>query len=80
MATASSELLEEIVNRLAYLLEIDEAGWPAIARWLDSSALEQGIDLYTEWESPKGVGKSAVNTLRSYIDPKKFPERSLESF
>lgn len=81
-ANPSSELREAIVDRLAHLLEIDEAGWPAIATWLDSRALEEGIDLNAERKNPKAWAKSVVDTLTSYIDPEKFSEGalSLENF
>jgi hypothetical protein len=78
----SSELLQAIVDKLAYLLEIDEAGWRAAAKWLDSRALEDGIDLWADWENPTAWATSAVDALRHYIDLKKFPKgiASLESF
>jgi hypothetical protein len=47
-----------------------------------SRALEDGIDLWADWENPTAWATSAIDTLGHYIDLKKFPKgiASLESF
>lgn len=82
MALATLNELDLIANRLAYLLEIDEAGWKNAAKSLDSLALDDGIDLFAEYESPKAWAISVVDRLRSQIDMDRFSDgvRSLDSY
>lgn len=82
MPQASLELIDAICERLAQLLECDEAGWPESARWLDHLSSDDGIDLCTDYASPRKWAESAVQALDGYIDPKRFPEgrASLESY
>jgi hypothetical protein len=82
MVTPSKKQCDAIAERLAYLLDIDESGWNATASWLDSRALEDGLDLFAQYESPKAWAFSVVDRLRDYIDVERFSEgiSSLEAF
>jgi len=74
MIHATEEECEAIAKKLAELLEIDEAGWERAARWIDRLALEDGLDLCAEWESPQEFATSVVTTLRWYIDMERFSD------
>jgi hypothetical protein len=45
-----------------------------VAQSVDSGAMDDGIDVWLDWESPKAWAKSVANARRSYIDCAKFPE------
>lgn len=63
---------EAVVKRLAYLLEIDEAGWEAAAQWLESQSLDDGIDLWADRSNPIAWARTALTTVAKHADEAKF--------
>lgn len=73
-----SELSERTAQRLAQLLIDDEAGWYDAARWLDKRALEEGLDLFANYDDPTLWARSTVEALG--YPRGRFPDRPLECF
>ena len=80
---ALEALIDKIAKKLAELIELDEAGWPGAAEWIDHLAMEEGIDLFAEWDDPKKWAWSVVARLRQIGNIReRFPEgpASLDSY
>jgi len=79
-----TELIREAVSsKLAELLKNDEAGWQEAAHWIDKRALEEGIDLWAEFNSPEEFARSLMEGMRFHCDLERlFPSGSadLEGF
>lgn len=74
MAASLDELRDAIVRKLAQLLRDDEAGWHNAARWIDKRALEEGIDLFADFEGPEIFARSLVEGMRFRTDfERRFP-------
>lgn len=82
--TADDEILRQaIAQKLAQLLKDDEAGWLNAARWIDKRALEEGIDLAAEFDSPDVFARTLMDGMRFHVDlSRRFPrgEAHLEHF
>ncbi len=78
--TASLDALRDaIAQKLAQLLRDDEAGWYNAARWIDKRALEEGIDLFADFESPGVFASSLVEGMRFHTDfARCFPNGPVE--
>jgi hypothetical protein len=64
-----TELIRDAVSsKLAELLKDDEAGWHEAARWIDKQALEEGIDLWAEFDSPEKFARSLLEGMRFHCD------------
>jgi hypothetical protein len=74
MAISLDELRSAVAYKLAQLLKDDEAGWYEAASWIDKRALEEGIDLGADFESPEGFSDSLVEGMRFHTDfEQRFP-------
>lgn len=68
MADSLDELRDAVVRKFVQLLRDDEAGWYNAARWIDSKALEEGIDLCADFEGPEIFARSLVEGMRFHTD------------
>lgn len=81
MTTPLRELLDAIASRLCELIQLIEPGeidWFEKASRLDHCALEEGLDLSLNYDSPQKWSASAVAALRFYIDAGQFPSGYLK--
>jgi hypothetical protein len=70
----SEALLDAVVQKLIELLMDDEAGWQKAAQWIDKLALENGIDLGAQFDSPEMFARSLVEGMRFHSDfSRRFP-------
>jgi hypothetical protein len=68
-----------VSSKLAELLKDDEAGWHEAARWIDKRALEEGIDLGAEFNSPEEFARSLMDGMQFHSDLEKlFPRGSAD--
>ena len=74
-ATRNENLKSALTEKLARLLEEDEAGWRQAAEWIDRRALDKGFDLATDYTNAKAFARSIVEGMRIHIDyQKRFPQ------
>ena len=67
-------LRDAIADKLAQFLRDDEAGWRAAAHWIDKRALEEGIDIAAEFDSPEVFARSLIEGMRFHCDlVQRFP-------
>jgi len=63
------QMLAAIKQRMQQLLMEDEANdWQATARWLDSLAIEKGVDLYVHYDSAWRWSSDFVDTMQHRVD------------
>jgi hypothetical protein len=73
------ELRDAIAVKLAQLLREDEAGWRNAARWIDKRALEEGVDLAAEFDSPEVFARSLIDGMRFHVNLlERFPTGTAE--
>jgi hypothetical protein len=74
MTLSLDALRQAVACKLAELLKCDEAGWYGAASWIDTRALDEGIDLFADFESPEHFSHSLVETMRFHTDfEQRFP-------
>jgi hypothetical protein len=74
MTISLDQLRGAVASKLAQLLKDDGAGWSEAARWIDKRALEEGIDLFADFESPEHFSNSLVEGMRFHTDfEQRFP-------
>ncbi len=74
MTMSLDDLCWAIACKLAQLLKDDEAGWDRAASRIRNKALDEGIDLGVDFESPESFAHSVLENMRFHIDLKqRFP-------
>lgn len=74
MTISLDELRDEVGCKLAQLLKDDEAGWYNAACWIDKMALDKGIDLAADFETPERFSRSLIEGMRFHTDfQQRFP-------
>jgi hypothetical protein len=74
MTISWDEVRSAVACKLAQLLKEDQAGWYNAASWINKRALEEGIDLYADLESPESFSNSFVEGMRFHVDlDQRFP-------
>jgi hypothetical protein len=67
MSESSELLADAVVDKLVQLLTEDEAGWLSAAHWIDGRALDEGIDLFAQFDSAEIFARSLLEGLRGHI-------------
>jgi hypothetical protein len=74
MTISLDDLRDAVGCRLAQLLKDDEAGWYNAGCWIDKMALEKGIDLAADFETPESFSRSLIEGMRFHTDfQQRFP-------
>jgi hypothetical protein len=67
MSESSESRVDAVVDKLAELLTEDEAGWLSAARRIDGRALDEGIDLFAQFDSAEIFARSLLDGLRGHV-------------
>jgi hypothetical protein len=74
MTISLDELRDAVGCKLAQLLKDDQAGWYNAANWIDEMALEKGIDLAADLETPESFSRTLIEGMRFHTDlQQRFP-------
>lgn len=74
MTNSLDQLRNAVGCKLAQLLKDDEAGWYDAACRIDRMALEKGIDLAADFETPESFSRSLIEGMRFHTDfQQRFP-------
>jgi hypothetical protein len=65
---STDELLASVGHKLVQLLKDDEAGWHNAACRMDQIALDKGIDLAADFETPERFSHSLIEAMRFHTD------------
>jgi hypothetical protein len=68
MTISPDELRDAVGCKLAQLLKDDEAGWYNAACWIDKMAIEKGVDLAADFETPERFAKSLIDGTGFHTD------------
>ncbi len=79
MLSDKDALERAIAQKFAQLLVDDEAGWENTIQWINTLALDNGVELFLEFKSSKHASDSLMCGLRNYTDfAQRFPNGKAE--